>query len=617
MVDATSSGHRQPGISEVRTPWSRRHFLGAAGAGAASLLVPTSLWLPQRETSSVPNSFTGANPLRLAMHVHGSWSEQTGSWEAQFAQAVATGTDVLFMTDHDYRATASGYFSSLNGVTWVRATTGGLAQQTSTASGGSLHLLAESSSATTSASVTMSVRPKPDAVNRLRTSVAGQTLVQTATSARLTQGASYEVVVSMSYHPAASGRPAGTYELVYRFGGGTGQRFTENGGLTGVVALPTPAAGSVRRLSPETDITALWPTMLPIDNAMYGLSFRAKSPRRGAVADITVAGLKFERTQNSAASVTANQSRLISTYQSRFPNLTVRASSEIGRSMLHMNPFGIPQYWPNYAALPTDENTRFRQVVSAVHAQHGAVSWNHPFGYDMGPLLSQADRITKRRSIFQSMLALGELGVDILEVGYKIRGYVDAATHIALWDTFSRNGTFLTANGTTDDHSGQPWTNLTNGFTTGAWAASRSDADVVAALVAGRAYVTDMKRWPGGEADLLVDGSVRMGAVSVSSRVSRTLSIWTRSLPANCGVQVLSGPVDYKGAVDPGTVVVRTLTPSAFAGGKATLTVDTSTSRFYRIQVVGSDGSIIGCSNPVWLLREVPPGGIPPARIVT
>ena len=562
-VDTHVAGHAPGGGA----PWSRRQFLGAAGVGAAGLVVPTAVWLPERSASSSPNAFTGTSPLRLAMHVHGSWSEQTGSWEAQFTQAVATGTDVLFMTDHDYRATASGYFPSLNGVTWVRTTTGGLAQQTSTASGGSLHLLAESSSATTSASVTMSVRPKPDAVNRLRTSVAGQTLVQTATSARLTQGARYEVVVDMSYHPAASGRPAGTYELVYRFGGGTGQRFTENGGLTGVVALPTPAAGSVRRLSLETDIAALWPTMLPIDNAMFGLSFRVTSPQRGAVADVTIAGLKFERTQNSAASVTANQGRVISTYQSRFPSLTVRASSEIGRSMLHMNPFGIPQYWPNYAALPSDENTRFRQIVSTVHGQNGLVSWNHPFGYDMGPLLSPTDRVAKRRSIFQSMLALQVLGVDVLEVGYKIRGYVDAATHIALWDTFSRNGTFLTGNGATDDHSGQPWTNLTNGFTTGAWAASRSDADVVAALAAGRAYVADMKRWPGGEADLLVDGTVPMGAASVSSKVTRSLSIWAKSLPANCTVQVISGPVDYKAAVDPGTVVVRTLSPSAFTGG--------------------------------------------------
>ena len=41
------------------------------------------------------------------------------------------------------------------------------------------------------------------------------------------------------------------------------------------------------------------------------------------------------------------------------------------------------------------------------------------------------------------MNAVHAFGADILEVGYAIRGQVDAAAHIALWDTFSRNGTFL------------------------------------------------------------------------------------------------------------------------------------------------------------------------------
>jgi hypothetical protein len=41
------------------------------------------------------------------------------------------------------------------------------------------------------------------------------------------------------------------------------------------------------------------------------------------------------------------------------------------------------------------------------------------------------------------MNAVHAFGADILEVGYAIRGQVDAAAHIAMWDTFSRNGTFL------------------------------------------------------------------------------------------------------------------------------------------------------------------------------
>jgi hypothetical protein len=601
--------------SAAGDPWSRREFLGAGAAAAVGLVTPAALWLPQAGAVAAASPFTGTNALRLAMHVHASWSEGLASWEAQFSQAASNAIDVLYMTDHDFRATATKYITSLPDTSsFVRSTTGQLAQQASTVSAGGFHVLAESSSASVAASVSLALQPKPLAFNRLRTSVAGQTLEHTVTTATLGAGATYEVAVQLSYHPAASGRPAGDFQLVYRFGAGAASRFTENGGLTGVVAAPTPAPGSVQRLSPETDIAALWPSMLPMDNVMYGVSFSAKSPRKGSVANVTVAGVRFLRTQNAPASVSANQASLISTYQPKFPTLTVRASIEVGEPLPHMNPFGIPQYFPDYAHLPTDSNQLFAAIVADVHTRHGLMSLNHPFGFNGGPLLNATDRATKRRQVFASLQGVHDFGVDILEVGYTLRGNVDAPTHIALFDTFARNGTFLTANGTNDDHGGQHWATLKNGFFTGLWAASRSEADIMAGLAAGRAYAAHLGKWPGGETDLLVDGTVRMGGVAVSSKATRSLSIWAANLPTGSSVQLVAGPVDYAGAQDPGTSIVTTLATSAFTGGVATLNVDTSTSRFYRVQVLAKDGSTIGCGNPVWLLRAAPPGGIPPAR---
>ncbi len=595
--------------------WSRREFLGAVGAaGAAGLFLPQGLWLPEPGAVGAPSSFTGSNALRLAMHVHGTWSEGLGSWGAQFTQAAANGLDVLYLTDHDFRATADKYLTSLTGVTWVKTKTGTLAQQAQTASGGGIRVLAESSAAGSAASVTMAVQPKPQAFNRLRTSVAGQTIEHTVTSARLTAGARYEVVVELSYHPAATGGPAGQYKLVYRFGAATASRFKENGGLTGVVAAPAPAAGSVQRLSPETDIAALWPSMLPMDNAMYGVSFTARSPRKGAVADIRVAGVRFLRTQNGAAAVTANQAALIAAYQSQFPTLTARATTETSRTLPDMTPFGVPQYFPDYPNLPGDLDAQHAAIVADVHAKNGLVSWNHPFGYNTGPLLSAAERDARRRQLFATMRAVQQYGVDLLEVGYTLRGNVDAATHIALWDTFSRNGTFLTGNGTSDDHSGEGWKNLSNGFVTGLWGASRSESEVLAGLAAGRAFAAHLGKWSGSETDLLVDGTVPMGSDSVATKASRSLAIWATALPAGSAVQLVSGPVDFAGAPDPGTAVVRSLAPSEFSGGTATVTVDTTVSRFYRVQVLAADGSVIGCGNPVWLLRQQPPGGIPTPR---
>ena len=42
--------------------------------------------------------------------------------------------------------------------------------------------------------------------------------------------------------------------------------------------------------------------------------------------------------------------------------------------------------------------------------------------------------------------------------------------------------------------------------------------------------------------------------------------------------------------------------------------IDTSKDSFVRTQVFDSSGTLIGLSNPVWLLRKAPPGGIPAPR---
>jgi hypothetical protein len=595
--------------------WSRRAFLGTLGVAAGGLMVPRSFWLPNGPASEITSSsLTGGTPLKLAMHVHGSWSEGTGSWDAQLQQAAANAFDVVYMTDHDFREVAYRYAASLSGLAWTTSSTGTLSQHATTVNGGSIHLLAESASTTTAATVTMKVADTPaGAKNKLRTSIAGTTLTQAVKSARLAGSARFDVVVTLSYHPARSGRPAGQYQLIYRFAG-TAARWTESNGLVGVVRAPAPTPGSTQVMKPEQDVARFWPDMLPMDNAFYGLSFIASSPKHGDVADVTVGSLTIARTQSSASSVIANQAKLIAAYQPAYPNLTVRPQTEISYKLPDLNTFGMPQWIPNYDTLPNDNDTRHRQLVSTIHAKGGLASWNHPFGYDVGPLLSAADRITKRRAVFQSMKAVDVFGVDILEVGYALRGQVDAPTHIALWDTFSRNGIFLTGNGTTDDHTGQGWKSLTNGFATGVWAASRSEADIAAALAAGRAFAAHVGRWPGGQLDLLVDDTVPMGGVSVSSRTTRRIAIWATNLPAGSVVQLIAGPVDYSGAQDPGTWVSRTLSTSAFAGGVVAVDVTTTSSRFVRAQVALSTGQVVGTSNPVWLLRSPPPNGIPPAR---
>ena len=72
---------------------------------------------------------------RLAMHVHGSWSEGMQSWQQACTSAMAIGVDVLYFTDHNYRArAANNYITNLSGK-FVATTTGSPATHTATLSG--------------------------------------------------------------------------------------------------------------------------------------------------------------------------------------------------------------------------------------------------------------------------------------------------------------------------------------------------------------------------------------------------------------------------------------------------------------------------------------------------
>jgi hypothetical protein len=593
--------------------WSRREVLGAAGVAAGAVMVPRWLSRPARATV-VTGSLTGGTPVRAAMHVHASWSEGYASWHAQFQQAAATRIDVLYMTDHEHRAMASGYATSLAGLPWDIFSTGTFAQKATTSSGGSVRVLAESASATAPAAVTMEVPLGTAARNRLHTSIAGTTITQKITSAMLSNGATYELAVTLSYHPAAAGRPAGQYKLVYRFGAATTGRWTEGGGLTGVVGMPRPAAGSTQVLKLVADAAAIWPDLVAMDNSFFGLDLTARSPERGAVADVKVASMTFTRTQTSAASVIANQAAIVAAYRAPYPSVTAYPQTEISRHNPHLNTFGMAQWLPSYGSFSTHPDTLYRQLVDKIHSLGGIASYNHPFGANTGPLLSASAQADKRRQAFTAMHAVGVFGADVLEVGYPLRGQCNAATHIALWDAFSRTGVFLTGNGTNDDHHGQHWTTLANGFFTGIWAASKSDTALATALQAGRAFTVHLGRYPGGEIDMLVDGTVWMGHVSVSSKTTRQLTMYVAKVPSGATVQLIAGPVDYAGKPDPGTTVLRSFPASAFGSGSVAVPVSTSSDRFYRVQVVSSNGDIIGTGNPVWLLRQPPPSGIPAPR---
>ena len=116
-----------------------------------------------------------------------------------------------------------------------------------------------------------------------------------------------------------------------------------------------------------------------------------------------------------------------------------------------------------------------------------------------------------------------------------------------------------------------------NNWITSAWAASTGITDLLAALAAGRAWCGSLSRYRGA-LDMLVDGSVPMGAVSVSSVKSRSLVATATQMPARSTLQVLRGAVDYAGqnGLSGNTKVIGSYTRAQLAGGSVRQAVDTS-----------------------------------------
>jgi hypothetical protein len=594
-------------------PVSRRGILQLLGGMSAMALAPSGLVTP-----AFANSFNGLQPIRTAMHVHGAWSEGGGSWAAVGPVAKASNTDVVMMTDHGYRAEGTLLADNLGPITFARTTTGSLVGMIGEKTADTLHLRAESTTAS-EATVKMSgidanLRPN------LRSSIAGTTLNLTLKSGTsLTGGAKLEIVVTLSKHPATGGRAAGVYQLNYRyFAGAVTAKWTENNGLTGVYRRPLPAVGSVFQINLETDVANMWPGLAAVDNGFYNLEVVARSMNSNSVADVILT-CSFTRTRHDIASIKAQQRQLANLYTTRY-GVVYHPAVEAFRTD-HFNFFSNPQYIPastgEIGQTRQEQLAFYRQSITAVHGLGGTVSWNHPFGADHDAELTATEQDAERRRVAQFALNNGMFGgFDIMEAGYVTRGQASFRTHQKLADVFARMGFFITANGVNDDHDAGNWVTKPNGFLTGIYAASTAMGDLNGALRAGRAFMAHPGTYPSGELDLLVDDTVLMGKASVSSKLSRTLDIQATNLPTGSTVELITGVIDYNRAnLDPITTT-RTFAKSAFsAAGALSVQVDTSRPVFCRTQVFDSTGRPIGASNPVYLLRQPPTGGIPATRV--
>ncbi|HEX9342240.1 MAG TPA: hypothetical protein VF995_01310 [Actinomycetota bacterium] len=635
---------------------TRRDFLRGAGRIGAALLVPgaSQVLSPTIADAATVDAAAEAGlfPTRLcrvsnAMHIHASFDEVDGSFDAQLAEATRCGINVMWPTDHDWRMQAIGYITTLrflnpemsNGTTvgYQASTSGSLTTSTAALdsvtspgdpTGGSVHLAATSAGAEP-ASARMNVLPS----DRLRANLTGQTLTMDVLAASVGTDAWLEVLINLSYHPPQAGRPAGNYQLSYRFGAAPAARRAQ--GLLGIVTVPvTPGEWNTGiALDPVSDIAALWPDLVANDHHLVDLWFGATS-QAGAPAEGWFANGFISRAQTGGDDPLKVQAGIFDALADRYPTVRIRHGLEISLNARHSNWFGGSFHLPVYGQdLPTNGDVT-AEATALIHAAGGLSSINHPFGVQSrdpatGGTSPQAAVDAARHAAALRYLGNNAYGgADIIEAGYHSRGAAAQGAvaaledHLALWDTLSRNGLFLTGNGVSDNHTGHVgvWSDDSdrNTFATHLWSASDGEADLLDALRAGRAFCAEILGGFTGALWLQVDANP-MGSVSVNPAARRPLIVVATGLPALGVVEVVRGPVDYAGTAqpDPATAVVATLPASAFAnrGRVATVVIDTSASCFVRVNVVDTvTARRTAFSNPVWLLREPPPNGIPPAR---
>jgi hypothetical protein len=616
---------------------SRRSLLagaaGAAGVAVAGLL--PAQWLTPRTAEAA--AAAGVQPLSMAMHIHSSFSEQTASMESHLFQAAKNAVDVIWWTDHDFRMQGIAYknvvhFTSLTNEQtdgapwqWERQNTGSLtaasggsivsspASPNDPVAGSSLQVSAQSAGTGTSA-VRFFAQDHPAGFN-YRRSTYGLTLNLDVFPASVANGGYLELLIGSSYHQAKGGRPAGIYSLSYRFDGtATGVTRTAQG-LQGIIRMPAPTGRwTTVTITPTNDIAALWPDLESHDFGCQKIQLGAVST--GGLTKGNFDYLRFTRNFASGDLQLQAQMEMEPRYAAAYPSVAQRHGLEISQFLPHLNWFGGAVHIGDYTGVRSTNWQAFcLEQVTAAHNNGGLVSYNHPFGFSAGAALPTAQQDSLLSALSPKLLANKALNCDIIEVGYVVRSGVDTKHHIGLWDVMSRNGLFLTGNGVSDDHAGTNWTGQKNNWVTSVWGASKAESDLLAGLRAGRAWSYNLAKFR-GTLDLMADGSAPMGSVTVSTANTRNVLLSATAMPSGSSLQVVRGVVDYGGASHPtpNATVVKTYAASALASGSVTYAADNTSSAFYRTQVVASNGAIIAASNPVWLLRSAPPGGVPAPR---
>jgi hypothetical protein len=602
-------------LGEPAGPVIDRRTLLAATGGLAGL---GTLGTPIAQASAFAAS--SSDPVSMAMHVHGSFSEGIASMDAHLDQARRLGVDVVWWTDHDFRLDAFGYRTSIGfdgphegaggwDLTWVPRTDPGIGSSdyafvSSPAnpdeSGNKLRVQATARDSSDWSSFLMEAQAQNATYS---TSYCDTTLTVDVRSAATNPDVRAVIEVVSSYRPARGGRPAGQYRIQYRVGQSSGYS-TEEHGLLGVVSIPSTGADRWQRVTRDLrdDHARLWPDTVADDASLWRLRLGAQV-RNGSSAQVFFDRLRLDRDRNAGVSGMDLLRDVADQYRERYPTIVNYPAAEVSL-VLHLNAFGGDLAMPNYPGSQAHKDSSpaaQRAMVDFLHRHGATVSLNHPLQGAKGPHDLAARLIHTRGQ-----------GADVIEVGLSRK---TTERMVRVFDLAARNAVFMTANGTTDDHRGTDWLKGRR-WLTRVWSRNKTRSGLAAALEAGRAWFYDPRRWDGAF-DLRVEGRARMGSVLFTGKRDLDLSVRATDLPRGSHVYLVVGQCDLAGPRHLKVLNdVRGIPAKRFAGGRWSGRVSRGHGAYVRATVRDAHHNLIAFSNPVWVLPESRRGqvDVPPRR---
>ncbi|MBK8845938.1 MAG: T9SS type A sorting domain-containing protein [Bacteroidetes bacterium] len=285
----------------------------------------------------------------------------------------------------------------------------------------------------------------------------------------------------------------------------------------------------------------------------------------------------------------AEERQLANSYSNEY-GIKNFVSSEFspGAAATHINSYYPVDTLPLDVLIDYGNKTNYDLFVQRTAAVGGITSMCHPFGVKYTPQQSDSVLDSRTDSLMNLLVTNNVYGVNMIEVGYAIRGYADMKHHLKLWDKLTNKGRLVYGVGANDNHGGT-WKTL-NSMSTIIWSQTDDAANLVDALSNGYMYAANMKLWK--NKFFFQAGGVPMGARVASPDSVVYLRMSALSLPPNSKVRLTQGLIDS-------SANVHYIHDALLINPVDSFMLDISQPNFVRIAIYDQYDNPVVISNPI------------------